>query len=111
MFHKRKWSVVEVKTAEELADKLTEYTWCGCNGFKLGKYIFLNDSTCADGAQEYGVILDNRQLESLTFSWMTKEKALKIINRVLAGEFDNETFSHITPEQLEHPAGHCVLCM
>jgi len=26
---------------------------CTCNGFRLHGYMFLNDATCPDGAQEY----------------------------------------------------------
>lgn len=59
MLHKtRAWSLSTVETAEELAVKLTEMTWCGCSAFKLpdAPYIFVNDSTSADGAQEYAIL-------------------------------------------------------
>ncbi len=56
MFHERRvWSVSPVASAEELAKKLTEMIWCCCNAFELGGYLWLNDSTCPDGAQEYAV--------------------------------------------------------
>lgn len=57
---------------------------------------FFAANTCADGAQEYGVLRrqDDHyvQIESLTFSWMNEAKALEIIRRVLAGEFDEERY-------------------
>ena len=111
MFHrKRQWSIVPIDDAEALAEKLTQSTWCGCNGFRLGKYLFVNDSTSPDGAQEYGVLQpagkDFAQIESLTFSWMTPIQALDIIRRVQAGEFDREQYDLITAERLESPEQH-----
>ena len=54
MLHsKRIWSIVPAESPEWLAEQLTQYTYCGCNGFRLGDYLFVNDATCADGAQEY----------------------------------------------------------
>src|SRR5690554_530849 len=54
MLHSNRiWVVVESEGAERLAHQLTQYTWCGCNGFRLNNYVFVNDSTSADGAQEY----------------------------------------------------------
>ena len=62
MLHrKRSWSIAPVDDAEALAEKLTQSTWCGCNGFRLGKYLFVNDSTSPDGAQEYGVLQPSRR--------------------------------------------------
>lgn len=67
----RVWCVAAVESAEELARKLTETTWCCCTGFQLGDYLWLNDATGPDGAQEYGVCRqqsDRRflQIESLS---------------------------------------------
>ena len=41
----RIWTIADVQTEEELAEKLTEHTWCTCSGFRLGGYLFLNDAT------------------------------------------------------------------
>jgi hypothetical protein len=39
MLHRsRCFVVVDVYTAEALAEKLTEHTWCVCIGFRLGGY-------------------------------------------------------------------------
>jgi len=117
MLHsKRIWSVVPAPSAEWLAEQLTQCTYCGCNGFRLGEYLFVNDATCADGAQEYGVLRPAGdhfvQIESLTFSWMTKTQALDIIGRVLAGEFDHEQYGAIDRRRLEtsEEHGRCHLC-
>jgi len=118
MWHsKRIWSVMPAENAASLAEQLTQYTWCGCNGFELGGYLFVNDATSADGAQEYGVIRRRGdryvQIESLTFSWMTTEKALALIRRVLAGEFDNECHAVVAASRIQTPQEHgrCHLCM
>ena len=52
------------------------------------------------------------QIESLTFSWMTEAKALDIIRRVLAGDFDNTQYGTIDPGRLQTPEDHgrCHLC-
>ena len=56
MFHENRiWCVAKVASEEELAYTLTEYTMCCCCGFEFGGYLLLNDSTSADGAQEYFV--------------------------------------------------------
>ena len=62
MLHsKRIWSIVTAESAEWLAEQLTQFTWCGCNGFRLGDYVFVNDATCADGAQEYAASTARRR--------------------------------------------------
>lgn len=112
MLHsKRIWSVCPAEGPERLAEQLTQYTWCGCNGFSLGGYLFVNDATCADGAQEYGVLKyrDDHyvQIESLTFSWMNEAKALELIRRVLAGEFDQECYDVVDAARIQTPEEHC----
>jgi hypothetical protein len=57
MIHaKRRFTVIDIATAEELADKLTNYSWCGCNGFRFNGLLLLNDSFSGDGAQEYAIV-------------------------------------------------------
>ena len=117
MLHsKRIWSAVPAESAEWLAEQLTQCTYCGCNGFQLGDYLFVNDTTCADGAQEYGVLRaagdDYVEIESLTFSWMTQPKALSLIRRVLAGEFDHDRYGTVDRRQIQTPEQHgrCQHC-
>lgn len=111
MLHRhRKFIVKSVDSKEELAKKLTEYTWCGCNGFELGGYLFLNDSTGPDGAQEYGVFRGDKQIESITFGWCSYERALELINEVLAGDFDNEDYG-VLPQIVPTEGHRCHLCI
>ena len=111
MLHRtRIWSVFPAESAEWLAEQVTQYTYCGCNRFRLGEYLFVNDATCADGAQEYGVLKSAAdhyvQIESLIFSWMTESEAVSIIRRVLAGEFDHEQYGTIDRRRLQTPKEH-----
>ncbi|MBO3462860.1 hypothetical protein G7B40_031525 [Aetokthonos hydrillicola Thurmond2011] len=89
MLHdKRAWTLTEIVTPEDLAKKLTSSTWTGCTGFTLGKLLFLNDATSADGAQEYAVVIKDKegkflQIESITFSWCSYDRALEMITALL----------------------------
>jgi hypothetical protein len=86
MHSTRRYVVVDVAESHELALKLTQQTWCPCNGFRLADLIFLNDSTSPDGAQEYAVFRNGRQIESITFSWCTTEEAHRYIVGLLNGD-------------------------
>jgi hypothetical protein len=119
MFHKRRWTIAPVGSAEELAEKLSQHTWCGCNGFELGDYWFLNDATGGDGAQEYAVVKkvgrdgNPWQVESITFSWCSYERALELIQTVLKGEQDRADWARpvepIVESAAEHGrCGHCA---
>lgn len=119
MLHKqRTWTVAEVLSPEDLAEKLTQHTWCCCNAFRLQGYIFANDSTCEDGAQEYGILRpdtdgpDLVQIESITFSWCTFGSALKLIRQVIAGDFDAERYSRVQRDRIQTPEEHgrCQFC-
>ena len=75
---KRRYHVREVATAEELAGELTRTTWSLCAGFALKGYLFLNDSFTEDSAQEYAVIIEGLQVESITFLCPSFATLLKI---------------------------------
>jgi hypothetical protein len=81
-----------------------------------GIYLFLNDSTSADGAQEYVVAKrteDGRyfQLESVTFSWCSRDWALWFVRAVAGGEFDEGQFVREVFPKLEPERNHaCHLC-
>ncbi len=92
MHAKRIWTLAPVASAEELAAKLTGFGWCLCSGFFVDGHedlLFLNDSTSEDGAQEYAAVRREAegcfQVESVTFGWMTRERALDVIRALLAG--------------------------
>ena len=118
MLHSRRtWGWTPVATTEELAEKLTQHTWTGCSAFELAGYFFLNDSTCADGAQEYAVVKQLpdgsfEQIESITFSWCNQERALELIRQVVAGQYDQADYRRTVNPKLETASDHgrCHLC-
>jgi len=115
LFHKKRtWSVAPVASPEDLAEKLIEHTWTLCTGFERQGWLFLNDALSEDGAQEYGVIQRQTdkliQVESVTFSWMTPDKALAFIRETLEGKL--EVMYGEVKLKLETPETHgtCPLC-
>jgi hypothetical protein len=109
--------VTPIEAVEDLAIKLTQHTWTCCTAFELCGYVLVNDSTSADGAQEYAVLMrlaDGtwRQIESITFGWCTTEKAADLLRRIIAGEFDDADYAVPVEPRLETPAEHgsCHLC-
>ena len=95
-------------SAEDLAEKLTEHTWTTCSAWSLGDLLFLNDSTCEDGAQEYAVVRSGKQIESITFGWCSYYKALEIICELESGRLGAE-YGAVTPKY--HPRGtNCGAC-
>ena len=120
MHKHRRFGIGPVETPEELAEKLTGHTWTGCTGFYLAsypQYVFVNDSTSGDGAQEYGVIkwdregTDMRQIESITFGWCSRDRAEALIREVVAGRCDDSDFGSSVVLSIESIKGHrCELC-
>ena len=121
MHTNRVWCVTPKGTPEEIAELLTWTTWTLCTAVELSGYLFLNDSTSEDGAQEYAVVkrpagpaAPFRQIESITFGWCDEAKALEHIRRTLAGEYDAGDFAHAVTPRLETPTEHarrsCRLC-
>ncbi len=109
MIHKkREYTVKRIETKEELADKLVNHIWCGCNGWLYGDMAFLNDSFSGDGAQEYAVFRDGHQIESITFGWCDIDMAIRYITDLAdGGGIDmGGTMPLIVPSE-----GHrCELC-
>jgi hypothetical protein len=92
MYMNRIWCISRVATAVELAEKLTQRTWCCCTGFELDGYLWLNDSTGENGAQEYAVVRKPTdddphfwQVESITASWCSESELLRCIHDVQGG--------------------------
>lgn len=119
MLHKsRTWCVTAVGSAEELAEKLTQHTWTLCTAFELDGYVYANDATSADGAQEYAVLRRDGetsefvQLESITFSWCSEVQALALIRRISAGEINSCQYGWISAGRFETPTEHgrCLHC-
>ena len=115
MMHKaRRFCVVAVDSAETLAEKLTQHDWCGCAGFKLGGLLFLNDSTSADGAQEYAVVVESTliQVESITFGWMKQDDAQECIKRLIGNAGSCGDMHVRITNKIETPSEHgtCARC-
>ena len=121
MHSNRIWCVTEVESAEELALKLTTGTWCCCQAFRIkghSHYVWLNDSTSEDGAQEYAVCRqdlatgDLRQLESISFSWCDRDRALQFIFATLSGDDDHNEWARPVTANLQSPEEHhhCQHC-
>ena len=119
LFHeKRRWRVEPAKSVDDLADKLTEHTWRCCQGFELLGYLFLNDATSEDGAQEYGIVKKDGdrfiQIESVTFDWCSPERAIQIIEDTVHGEYDNGVMHEELnlSRKLDTPEAHgtCRFC-
>lgn len=81
----RVWTITTVSRSL-LVDLLTKTTWCLCNGFRCDGLLWLNDSTSADGAQEFAVIResDGRQLESITVGWCSAARLLEYHEKLSA---------------------------
>lgn len=117
----RVWCVAEVDTPEELARQLTEVTWCLCQGFRVQghpHYVWLNDSTSPDGAQEFAVVklglADDHmtQLESITFGWCDYDRALELVRATLNGGDDTNEWARPVDATLQTPEEHgtCIHC-
>ncbi|RMF09074.1 MAG: hypothetical protein D6773_02070 [Alphaproteobacteria bacterium] len=113
MWHNhRAWKISVVTDPETLARILTERIWATYAGFLVEgheNYLFLNDSTGAAGFQEYGVVLRAqgklvRQIDSITFSWCTENRALQYLREILAGEWDERRFCEDVDLCIEEPA-------
>ena len=119
MHARRRWCLSEVESPEELARRLTQSTWTLCTAFFVRgheRYVFLNDATHEDGAAEFAVVRlkdgQYTQIESITFSWCSGQRALDLIRQVLTGDFDNASYAtHVHPRIEEASAhGRCPLC-
>ncbi len=118
MFHKqRHWCVASVESAGELAEKLTDQTWTLCTGFRLGEYVYLNDSLSENTAVEFGVVKEVEpgrwiQIETVTFGWLNEERSLEVIQQIQKGERDSVWAAKIGPPVLENSEEHgsCELC-
>jgi hypothetical protein len=109
--HHRTFAVGVVDNLDELVDKLTDRTWTLCSCFAYQALLLANDSFSEDGAQEYAVYKEGRQIESLTVSWMTRESLREVITGLLTGAYEALEFRPIQPLHTEPASGHaCDLC-
>ena len=94
MIHKdRRWCMHLAVDVDDLAEKLTNFTWSTCQAFQLKGYLFLNDSDSREEAQRY-VVLQRlpdetlTEIESITLNWSTAARVLEQLHRVVSGEYD-----------------------
>lgn len=111
----RYWQITDVADTDTLAEMLAYGgNWTLCSGFRLGGYLFLNDSTSENGAQEYAIVResDRRQVESITFGWCDRERARHHIEAMLAGEECWVDVPPLAADRLETPERHgrCPHC-
>ncbi len=111
--HNRAWMIAEATDIDSLAHDLTQKSWTLCQGFRMGGYLFLNDSTSEDGAQEFAVVREDgmQQVESITFGWCSEERAAVHLLNTFAGDY-NEQMGTVHAWQIESPYQHgtCYLC-
>lgn len=132
MFNRnRTWMIADANglTADEFAEKLTEYIWTLCQGWRRGDVIYLNDSLSEDGASEWAIVLalnyrpayrgqccaalHGSQFESVTFGWMTTKAAAALVR-----EFDipekvcelADKHGYFIEARLHEPGEPCPAC-
>ena len=114
MFHKKRiWTVTNILSEEELADKVINFTWCTCNGFRLKGYLFLNDSTGPEGVQEYGIVKEDSRalIESISFGWCDYYRALMYICQIVDGRYDNMPHGVLPQDRIDRSPNHrCSAC-
>lgn len=108
MHPERRFGVTKIARPEKLGMMLTAFTWTLCSGFEHKGLLFLNDSDSEFRAQEYAVLKDGHQVESITFGWCTEDEAERRIRTLLAGDFVDLGPVEST---IEPAVGHfCPLC-
>ena len=107
MFRNRSYQVWPLADLDEVVTKLTEHDWTTCQAFAVENLLLANDSTGPDGAQEYAVIRDGRQIESLTVSWMKPERLKEVLQELLDG--GSSDMGAVTLNT-DHPSGSCEAC-
>ena len=104
----RTFALHQVNTLAELIENLTKHTWTRCTAFQLDALFFLNDSFSEDGAQEYAVVRDGRQIESVTVSWLSRGEAYGIFRLLVdGGGVDLGPCNPTIEDQTDHI---CPLC-
>ena len=109
--HHRRFKVTVFDSLDQLTQELTDRTWTLCTCFAYQDLFLANDSFSEDGAQEYAVYKEGRQIESLTVSWMTRESLKEVISGLLSGAYEPLEFRPHHPLQTEPASEHsCGLC-
>lgn len=107
MIHDRRVHATAPATLDRLVE-LSVRTWCCCAGFTWETLTLLNDAFSEDGAQEYGVIRNGRQIDSVTCSWMKPAELRAYLIDVNANGTDVDLGPY-TPPAVPH-GDRCRLC-
>ena len=118
MFHKdRRWWVEPVNDARELAQMVMLQKWPLCSGFRLGEYVYLNDSVSETTAVEFTTVKEVArgewvEIDTVTFGWLNLERSFDVIEAIQRGEHDSVWNAKIRPPVLESRKEHggCDLC-
>lgn len=109
MFKKRGHSVHKLSSIRELAETLYGHSWTVCSGFAAENLIAVNDATGPDGAQEYAIIRNGEQVESLTVSWYDSVDELhKELQKLNDDPTSGVSFGAI--ELKPHAEPYCIHC-
>lgn len=109
MMHRNRRHKIEASlTIEQAAEKLANHTQVVCSAFQVGPLLLLNDSTSEDGAQEYAVVRDGRQIESLTVSWMKEAKLLEFLRHLISDPDSGVDMGAVSIRP--HGSAYCSLC-
>jgi hypothetical protein len=105
----RRFHLVDVDRVGQFVDDFKRCTWTLCTGFSLQGLLFLNESFTEDGAQEYAVVREGRQIESITVSWMSRAELHTTIDARLQGrsEVDYGPVNPLIDQAEDH---RCPLC-
>jgi hypothetical protein len=115
MLHNRRiWHIKPAASPEALARDLTGTPQGLDTGYELQGYLLLNDSltTEPDRHQEYAIVKRPRhagepfvQVDSITATWISRERMCRVIQETLTGERDMNEWAHEVQPQLK-PAFH-----
>jgi hypothetical protein len=104
----RVFRITPVGDVATLVEKLHQRTWTACTAFQLHDVVFANDSFSPDGAQEYAILRDGRQIDSLTVSWCTRAELECAITNYVAGKVHGDDGA--VALRTDHPPGPCARC-
>ena len=111
----RTWVVIPGRTAELLATDIL-LPWPVCQGFAIGDYLFLNDST---GEEDKGYAVLKRQPDGQCQQATTlvfdagEDEAMRFIGWALAGKYDNVPNRLVIVPTVQTPSEHgsCPFCV
>jgi len=104
--------VAPIEDLDVLVDKLKEYSWTLCTGFQYQSLLLLNDSFSEDSLQEYAVVRNGVQIESLTVSWYNPERLKEDLTTLdNVGSLDGSALTFGTVDVQTHSmTERCALC-